>query len=504
MIEPQLPSNFQTTSLDLDLKKYRNILREAVLSAETFEAALASAVLYAEVCFYNQDGLLSDEDLEATLFKRYQTSIASEVRCSPDKHGTDVLHVATETYDFGGHSRLLERILQIQGDQGQRTAVFLSRSASPMFKKRCRALNTDLFKVKGSLHEQCLALIRVGARFAHIFLHIHPFDIGMSLAARYLRCCGKKVYFVNHADDRFSFGSGSADVVCEISGYGWRLTENSRAHNGQHFLGIPISKLGVWPGGSSSRSKMVLTVGQSFKYIPSANHSFPDMAIRLISRTGCSFTVVGSTGREHWWQAAKKKHPGRLHFIKVVAHEDLRNLMAAASCYVDSFPIIGGTTFAEMAYSGIPSFGVSDVPIGYSVADGIRSDTVELMEEALFAHLLLGEMRYSVDNLSGAMDQAASLNAVARRFNAVVSGKHESPQRDIRESGSRVSLTFYRDRWLQERKINIPVRQTSVPPLRVRSRYLVTALCAGDLRAANYINALIFLLRRTPSSRAQF
>jgi hypothetical protein len=500
MAEPQLLSSSQSTSLDFRLQTYRNILREATLSAESFESALASAVLYAELCYYNQDGFLSDEVLEAALFNKYQHLIASSEPSFLNKHQTRVLHVVTETYDSGGHSRLLESILQIQNTQGEPTAVFISRSGSPMFEKRCRALNTEIIKAKGTLHERCLALIRKGSDFAHIFLHIHPFDIGMSLAARYLRACGKKVYFVNHADERFSFGSGAADVVCEISGFGWRLTENSRAHNSQHFLGIPISKLGVWSKGYSTTRKMVLSVGQSHKFNPDKSHSFPDMVTNVISRTGCSFTIVGSNGKEPWWQAARKKHPDRLHFIQAVAHEDLKKIITTASCYVDSFPIIGGTAFAEMVYTGIPSFGVSNVPIGYSVADSIRSESVELMEEALISYLLYGELHYSLNTLVSAVGEAASFKAAARRFNAAVSGKYESPPREMIKSGSKASLTFYRDRWLQAGKINLPLPQTSIPRFGVRLKYIAAALRARDLRTANYINAMVFLLRRAPSS----
>ena len=390
------------------LQGYRSILRDAALKAKTFEAALGSANLYGCLNFHNQDGLLSDDDLEAALFNRYQADLAAGAGSSKEGAGTGVLHVATETYDSGGHSRLLERLLQIHTAQGDRATVLITRAVAPIFAKRCRSLNVDIVSARGSLSGRCLSLISTGMGFAHIFLHIHPDDIGAALAARFLRHRGKKVYFVNHADDRFSFGSGAAGTVCEISGYGWRLTASGRTHNAQHFLGIPISKLGTWMPKRSSPGKTVLSIGQSYKYKPIQALNFPEMAARVISRTGCSFMIVGSDGKEPWWANARRLHPDGFLFVKGLRHDALANLLGEASCYVDSFPVTGGTAFTEAVYFGVPSFGLNNIPIGYSIADSIRLDTIEMMENSLISCLLNEELPYDANKLAG-LDRQACL-----------------------------------------------------------------------------------------------
>jgi hypothetical protein len=482
------------------LRLYRSILRDAALKAETLESALVTATFYGQLNFQNQDGLLSDDELELALFKRHLAHLVVATDRPTDGTETKLLHVATKTYSFGGHTRLIERLLQMRAEAGDADAVFVGPPVNALFASRCRALNVELIEAGGTLTERCLSLITTGMRFSGIFLHIHPEDIGAALAARYLRHRGKRVYFINHADERFSFGSGAAEVVCELSGYGWRLTANGRAHNAQHFLGIPISSLGAWAPDPSSAKKLVLSIGQSHKYKPSAELDFPQFAARIITRTDCTFQIIGTDGKEPWWTSARRMYPDNFIFIKESPHDELRGFLNKAACYVDSFPVTGGTAFSEAVYFGLPSFGLGNIAIGYSIADGIRSDNLASMEQSLIAYLLDNKVSYDIRHFIDLMDGYASSTAINRRLTAALQGRYEKPPLELIAVASKVQANFYEKKWLEGQRINLPLPTRNRLASRVRLRYAFAILTNSDIAASDYIRLLKFCVRRPKQS----
>lgn len=123
----------------------------------------------------------------------------------------------------------------------------------------------------------------------------------------------------------FSFGIGSANLVCEISDYGEAINRVSkRTHGVRRRLGVPIDppdlkkyaaiKLdqGLAAGARLSR---IVSAGGAYKYSPDGKFELADFIDILISQNeSVVFVLVGPTGEEDWWASRKSKWGNRVVF----------------------------------------------------------------------------------------------------------------------------------------------------------------------------------------------
>ncbi len=202
------------------------ILEDATLRAGTLNDALALLRLYARLHGDNISGVFSNDALEKTVFVKWAGRLTDQP--PPSSDGVDFLHIATQTYGQGGHSRLfwkLSRGLAAHGSQG----LVLTDSR----KEDTGNFPGGVIRLKGRPATRAASIVVAGLNAGTVFLHIHPDDAPAALAARVLVAQGKKVLFVNHADHVFSLGPGAADSVLEICMTGWKTTRDRRAARAQ-------------------------------------------------------------------------------------------------------------------------------------------------------------------------------------------------------------------------------------------------------------------------------
>ena len=434
--------------------KFSAFVKKTGLSRGDFKDVMRWGEVYGHILYTNQAGIYRDDDFERLLVSRctneYQL-IFEQVK--PLKE----LHVISAPLATGGHTRLMERIIALRecGD------VLITRPILDVESKLRLPCDTKIHqKMQGFSLEE---LIEIVAKYKTIFLHINPDDLLASVAVGVVKnLTGNQVIFVNHADHVFSFGFLCADLVAEVSSYGFFLSQKKRVV-ASSFLGIPLQLDGfkkIESNTTSRRNKYleILSAGSPLKYKPSAALSFPKLAGRVLKEIPAArVTIVGpDVWLDWWWWLIKLRNPFRLRILKSMPYDKYVSALTCADIYLDSLPMTGGTALPEVRSKGIPVSGLLSGSSGYTPFDATKFSD----QDALVAAL----RDYSVDR-SGAIlnmnndgniiDSAFRVHgprALKYRLDGMVDhGEIFRPYDDA----TIFDIFFYRNQWISGGVINV-------------------------------------------------
>ena len=205
------------------------------LSCVELDAALSVARCYGDFLKNNYIGVYSDLG-----FENHFIGIFSELFHSKARRETfGVLHLMTEAYVLGGHTRVVERLLR--GGLGDGIAS-LEALPSQVLERIPPGVCQHQPLRRPSGVETIQKIIDCCLGYEFIVLHIHPDDIYSAIAAGVASRHGVRVLFYNHADHCFSFGFAGAEKVLEISKYGWNKGNKPALGLMQSYVGIPVSE----------------------------------------------------------------------------------------------------------------------------------------------------------------------------------------------------------------------------------------------------------------------
>jgi hypothetical protein len=416
--------------------------------------ALLMMRLFARLHWDNISGFFSDEALEQAVCERWQNELNQ-----PDQSAEiqfDFLHVATQLYEQGGHSRLLRQLFAGLSSHGTQGLILTDRKA----KNDLADLPIAPICLSGSLASRVNKLLEQGAKARTILLHIHPDDSVAAFAARILRKAGKHVLFVNHADHVFSLGPGTADIVLEICATGWRTTSERRAALAQSFMGIPIASSenakAIW---KKDRTGPIVSMGGPGKFKPSEVLSFPHFAERILSRVDNDIVLIGPSDKDPWWAEVASKFPSRLKLLGTQAPKAVAEIMRNAACYVDSFPLDGGTAYPQTALMGLPCFGPNaNNASGVSAAEQLRFATLAQMEDAIVSFLHTGAYPFDLEAVRKSIRTDLSVEAVTARVVRATQGGTCPLPPALKRIGSR-GPDYNALRWEEDGILHLPKRQ---------------------------------------------
>ena len=321
----------------------------------------------AHLALLNQPGALAFEQLEATA-----TAIADDALAPWPAHrsaSTDaperVLHVLSETYAVGGHTRLASR--WIARDAARSHVVVLTRQGepSPAVAATFEQLGIPVLSVgtpETPMLERARDLRGLAASFDLVVLHIHPDDVPAILA--FEPGPGRPpTVFMNHADHAPWVGRRAFDVVLACRGDGSVVAQELR--------GIPAERCGVLPLpgdppqmlpsraearaalGIPDEAEVLLTLGHPVKFTPLTGETLGGAILpTLHARPAASLIVVGPHANLQPWPGLIAQSGGKLHVIGPSL--DLAPFYAAADALIESYPLAGGTVVVEAALHNVP------------------------------------------------------------------------------------------------------------------------------------------------------
>jgi hypothetical protein len=326
------------------------------------ERVLRTATIAANFAWHSPIGSLGDPALERLV--RDAVRPDGDVRIDPDRGDGRVLHVLSEGYAVGGHTRLAWRWIS-RDTRPSDVALTMQRAPAPEHLRAAVAGSGgrvyDLAKAFPTFLGRAEALRRLMDRASVVVLHVHPLD-PLPLAAASLPGPRPPVVYENHADHTYWLGLGATDVVADHRSAGQRLSRELRGMREERLGLLPLP---IDPAGSTASRKAIrqrlglrpsqvagLTIASAFKMSALWGDGYHDLLRRVLPQVPDLAVVVVGVEAEGPWERLRAEFPQRVFPLGVV--EDAASLFPGADVYLDSYPLAGATSILEAAVAGLP------------------------------------------------------------------------------------------------------------------------------------------------------
>ena len=280
-----------------------------------------------------------------------------------------VLHVMTEAYATGGHTRVVERWIALDGVR-RKQSLLLTENAGQLptlLQEVIEGADGQIYRLNDDLNpiEKGLSLRKIAAEYEYIVLHQHDHDVVPLLAFGHVEFT-RPVFLFNHAEFRFTMGFSIADKVLTLSAWPSSLAQSVRGiSNIDHIpllydsayepdkiaidilreqLGLPVDK------------KIIVTAASAYKYKKIGTQSILGIAKEIFDAIPDVLLLV--IGPDSGFFTDAKRILGRYHkqffTLGLVSPDKLYQAFCAADLVVDSMPLGGGATMIDAMYCNKP------------------------------------------------------------------------------------------------------------------------------------------------------
>ena len=282
-----------------------------------------------------------------------------------------VLHVMSEAYTYGGHTRCVERWISLWPEHRHSCIVLRQRRSvafPELLQEKVEAsggqMIVNFHNPNDSKLKIALRLRELASRYEHIVLHIHvdPIPIIAFGTPEFKR----PIIYFNHATHIFWAGISIADHVADLGSCSHDITTKYRGARASSILGIPvddnINSLNLDKTEARramnipAHAKVVLSSGSHQKFAPIGSPSFKEVVSDILSaHPDAVFYIAGVERNNYFWPELKKRFPDRLVIYgKLDYSTEYLQLLAASDLVIDSYPVGGGTAIIDAVKAGKP------------------------------------------------------------------------------------------------------------------------------------------------------
>jgi len=361
------------TLLTKTQSEFNALVEMARRAVEVGDGAYAAACAQAAASFAwsNFPGFFVSESLEEVV---RQISRAPELsHCAADRGRRPVkvgdkrrvLHVLTQAYETGGHTRLVWRWIAIDV-ASQHSVVLTQQQHVPVPGKLVEAvaLSEGRLLVLDTPGRNLTAIAsrlgRIVEGYDYVVLHVHPFDVIPIIA--FGDSVDIPTIFLNHADHVFWIGARGCDLYANLRDSGKEVAVRYR--------GIPVEKAIILPiplptdictqetpslPQPGKRGIVAITVASPYKFKSFDSYDYCEIHSKLLARCpDLSIVVVGPVAEDEYWARWCGGTNGR---IRAIGHQvELGKLFGSADVYLDSVPLGSLTSLFEAALNGLACF----------------------------------------------------------------------------------------------------------------------------------------------------
>lgn len=340
-------------------------------------ATLAQAI--ATSAWHEHAGVHASPRFEALLATLGSALPPAEVAWPGWTTPPDVVHILTQAYATGGHTRWSERI--IHADTTRVHSVLLTHQQQLPVPQSLRAAvvasGGELLSLETpSVLERAAQIRRVVRASPFIVANVHPDDVAAVVA---LQDPGHRppVALLNHADHIFWTGSATPDVIVEFRDSGERLAFRRRGSEPARSAVLPLpldappvlDRLALRRAlGLARGDVLLLSAGHAWKFDPlrrAGGPSFTEVLAPIVAANPrLRLLALGPAPVGEWADAARATD-GRM--LAVGQRTDYADLVAAADIYLDPFPIGSVYSLLEPAAAGVPALSLAQWPADAAV-----------------------------------------------------------------------------------------------------------------------------------------
>lgn len=340
-------------------------IEQRVLKITSLKRAVRLAEYAAKFSNTNPAGIYASH-----LIENHLQALAAKAEAKTDHFQTEVrantvLHVMTQAYLAGGHTRVVERWIEF--DQASSHSVVLiaqkKETIPSALEQLTEASGGGLIRLatEGAKLGH-LELRKLASSFDKVVLHTHPYETMPVLAFR-RGAFQRPVFCYNHADHLFWYGTTIIDHCFEMCRLGLEFSIDRRGAFSSSLLPIPMPCVDFKPNDKmlarqeltiSGSEKVFLTIASAGKFPPKGAINYKKLAEKILSISGNRLLVVG-LNKDQFEHVFGCSLTGSVEFYGHVPYSNLSKFYLAADFYLDSVPIGGGTAVLEaMLYGGRP------------------------------------------------------------------------------------------------------------------------------------------------------
>lgn len=379
--------------------KNKKIFDKLVLLIQKNNILLEQKILLAEqllnILTYNQTGYFYSNILEKFFVEiAQQYDIANyNINYKPKS----VLHVMTQCYEHGGHTRVVERWIDNTKRDYINSVILLKQnndSIPELLKKNIKNSKGELIVLEQdmTLVERALKLREIAMEYEYIVLHTHMEDPTATVAFGTEKFT-RPVLFFNHADHMFWIGKTISDMILDIRTQK-SISPKYRDINDAVLCPIPCDfvedifyekKEARKSLGIDLEEKIILTSGSNFKFTPIGNDSIFDVYEEILSKNPKVKLIV--IGKNKYWNRVYKKFKNRVELYKEIPYQKYLQYVSAADLVIDSYPMNGETTLIDAVKANVPFLSLDVICSGQNdyiiESQGYCLNKKELIEKAL-------------------------------------------------------------------------------------------------------------------------
>lgn len=348
---------------------FRSLERHALVCRERGEDLAAAA--WAQVAFQYgwaaPCGVLAAPALESLLNDLGRAHASAIGERAPAGDPASVLHVMTECYATGGHTRSAQHWIE---RDSRRSTVVLTGQLEPLPEGLLAALDERGASLVpslggGDLFARARALRALACEHDLVVLHVHMHDVLPALA--FADPAGRPpTVFFEHAAHQLWVGSGASDVVGCFRDTEMRLAVSRRGIDPDRIrlLPLPLSERAL-PEREDARRQLglepdipvLLTIASDWKVRPVLEPGFSEMAADILEALPEAVLLVVGPKPGPQWLEAERRSGGRVRVLGPVPDPSAQ--LAAADALLDSWPASGGVVVLEAAAAGLPILSLS-------------------------------------------------------------------------------------------------------------------------------------------------
>ncbi len=350
-------------------RNFEKIL-DRLKSENDLDSKLEIALCAANYFVYHNTGYFTSSILE-NFFVEYARTIKVDL-ANIQYEKDSFLHVLTEGYKIGGHTRVVERWIE-NSPQYQKHSVVQTRPNNDqltILERNVKSKNGEyiLFDNTLSFKEKAAKLRRLAMQYEYVILHTHMED-PVAIMAFGSNDFTRPVLFYNHASHMPWLGKSIADLVLDIH-KDYDVTRDFRGIKKIFFLGVPTKSISFSISDKQEVRKqlnipigkrMIVSCGSKDKFRNILDKGFVDFLKEIIDENTYCYIIGVNPSSSEWIKVKQETYHRVVPLKRIDFDKGFLNYLQAADLYLDSYPSGGGTAVMDAVSAGTPALSLKTV-----------------------------------------------------------------------------------------------------------------------------------------------
>lgn len=346
------------------LEEYVSLMKSSLISGD-YESVARYAHSFATKTSWNSyhPGFYQSPEIENMLLEcADKLQVENNIIKRNSRGKRQVLHVISEGYSVGGHTRLAKNWIKSDKDSVHSLITTWQIGSAPQWildeVKESGGWTFSLETVSDKFIERAAKLRKLAYEWADIVvLHIHMMDPIPVMA--FGLDGGPPIIYMNHGDHCFWLGASIADLVVDLRPSGQKLTLTRRSCRNSFILPIPLQPKKDYERneirqkyGIDSNETVILTIASNYKFRSLNNYNYINIINDVVKKVeNCRVYIIGPKDIGKWHEINVETN-GKIKALGVLT--DIEELYQIADIYLDCFMIGSMTSLLDASKYGIP------------------------------------------------------------------------------------------------------------------------------------------------------